>query len=135
MATLTVTEETTGKGSRNFEQITVPERITVRQLICLYIDHQIEQQKELNDQTPPSFFIPSPEEQQLNEGKSKERSLGGAKTTLNAAKLKERALGAFSQNLILLLVDNQQADDLEQEVLISPRSTITFLRLSPLVGG
>jgi hypothetical protein len=34
-----------------------------------------------------------------------------------------------------LLVDDRQVDELEEEIEIRPDTTVTFLKLVPLVGG
>lgn len=69
-----------------------------------------------------------------------------AEKTLNGFKMKERkkvdpekqvyiALNAFMKNGFFLLIDKFQAESLEQEVEISPQTQISFLKLTPLVGG
>lgn len=71
---------------------------------------------------------------------------GEAETTLNGFKLKQRkkidaeqqiftALDAFKRNGFFVLIDNIQAESLEQMVVINPNTTISFLKLTPLVGG
>ncbi|WP_225840727.1 hypothetical protein [Rufibacter glacialis] len=67
-------------------------------------------------------------------------------STTNGYKLKERkkidpekqvyiALNAFLNNGYFILVDNQQAESLEEEVLLSGSTTVSFLKLTPLIGG
>ena len=69
-----------------------------------------------------------------------------AEKTLNGYKMKTRkkvdpekqvyvALDAFQKNGYFVLVDNFQADSLEQEIMITPQTQISFLKLTPLVGG
>ncbi|MEO6454897.1 MAG: hypothetical protein ABIN97_12525 [Ginsengibacter sp.] len=71
---------------------------------------------------------------------------GEAETTLNGFKLKQRkkidaeqqlftALDAFKRNGFFVLIDNIQAESLEQMVVINPNTTISFIKLTPLVGG
>ncbi len=71
---------------------------------------------------------------------------GEAETTLNGFKLKQRkkidaeqqlftALDAFNRNGFFVLIDNIQAESLEQMVVINPNTTISFIKLTPLVGG
>lgn len=47
----------------------------------------------------------------------------------------KKALRAFENNVYILLVDGYQPDTLEEQISLSPNSKITFLRLTPLVGG
>jgi hypothetical protein len=47
----------------------------------------------------------------------------------------EKALEAFAKNGFFILIDDRQAENLEQEFTVSPRSEISFVKLTPLVGG
>ncbi len=69
-----------------------------------------------------------------------------AEVTLNGYKLKEKrkidpekqfyiACDAFLKNSFFMLIGNTQATTLEEEVLLTKNSTISFVKLTPLVGG
>ena len=69
-----------------------------------------------------------------------------AEKVLNGFKLKEKkkidlekqcfiALDAFKKNGYFLLVDNIQAESLEQMVVVNKDTQISFVKLTPLVGG
>lgn len=70
-----------------------------------------------------------------------------AEKTLNGYKLKNRkdlidveqqifvAYNAFQNNGYFILVDDEQAEDLEQEILVSSNTTVSFVKLTPLIGG
>lgn len=69
-----------------------------------------------------------------------------AERTLNGYKMRERrvvdpekqvyvALDAFKKNGYFVLVDDQQVESLNQKVLIRPDSSVSFVKLTPLVGG
>lgn len=45
------------------------------------------------------------------------------------------AINAFSGNGFFILVDDVQVEDLEQVITIYPNTTVSFIRLTPLVGG
>ena len=45
------------------------------------------------------------------------------------------ALTAFERGHVLVLVDDLQRDELESELTLHAGSTVTFLKLAPLVGG
>lgn len=47
----------------------------------------------------------------------------------------DHARKAFAANGLLLLVDDRQLTDLDEEVTLRHDSTVTFLKLVPLVGG
>ena len=69
-----------------------------------------------------------------------------AETTLNGFKLKRKqlidpekqvyiALHAFQKNGFFILVDNNQIESLDQEITLHANSSVSFLKLTPLVGG
>jgi hypothetical protein len=47
----------------------------------------------------------------------------------------EQALEAFQNNGFLILIDDAQAESLDQEFLVTPSTEIGFVRLTILVGG
>lgn len=47
----------------------------------------------------------------------------------------EKAIEAFERNQILVLVDDHQAESLDEEIVIGLNTEVSFLRLVPLVGG
>ncbi len=46
-----------------------------------------------------------------------------------------RALAAFERNGFLVLVDDRQITGLDEKIPLTAQSTVTFLRLVPLIGG
>ena len=47
----------------------------------------------------------------------------------------DQALAAFESSRVLVLVDEKQVDDLDQEITVGPGAVVSFLKLTPLVGG
>lgn len=47
----------------------------------------------------------------------------------------ERALEGFTNNSYFILINDNQADSLEQEFSICPTTRVSFVKLIPLVGG
>lgn len=70
-----------------------------------------------------------------------------AETTLNGIKVKpkkhlidakkqvEVAIEAFSRNGFFVLVDDKQFEHLEDEIIVEKTTSISFVKLTPLVGG
>ena len=69
-----------------------------------------------------------------------------AEATLNGYKLRKRrkldadqqcriALEAFKRNGYFVLIDNIQATTPDQMVVVNPSTTVSFIKLTPLVGG
>jgi glutaredoxin 2 len=128
-ATITVRDETsTGEMSNELVLDFLTDRITVRELIRSRVYQEV---KDYNVQATGYFRgLVQPTE---------------AEKTLNGYKLRqarridwqqqfEAALDAFNRGYILL-VDDRQAESLDQEIDLKPQTTVTFLKLVPLVGG
>jgi hypothetical protein len=68
-----------------------------------------------------------------------ERTLNGFKVRqrrrIDPEKQFEKAIGLFYRNGFLILVDDRQVEELEEEIQIRQNTTVTFLKLIPLVGG
>jgi hypothetical protein len=46
-----------------------------------------------------------------------------------------RALDGFQKNAFFVIINDIQAENLNDKVLIQDSTEITFLRLTPLIGG
>lgn len=46
-----------------------------------------------------------------------------------------RALAAFENNGFLLFADDRQIESLEERIVIRPETRVSFIKLTPLVGG
>jgi hypothetical protein len=66
-----------------------------------------------------------------------ERILNGVRErrSLNWQEQFARALAAFSRNGFLVLVDDRQITALDEVIPLTEQTTVTFLRLVPLIGG
>jgi hypothetical protein len=129
-ATLTIRDETsTGEllGETVVEFLT--ERITVRELIRSRVYQEVQ---DYNTKQPEYFrglVQPSDAEKTLNGYRVRKGRRVNWKEQFQAA------LDAFQQNRILVLVDDRQAADLNEEIVIAPETQVSFLKLVPLVGG
>jgi hypothetical protein len=47
----------------------------------------------------------------------------------------QRALRAFSTRVLVIIVDGHQVEELDNEIEIRVDTSVTFLRLVPLIGG
>ena len=74
------------------------------------------------------LVTPTKEEQLLNQESKKKRHI-------NPEKQVEVALRAFEGNGFFMLIDDLQAESLAQMVSIKPETMISFVKLTPLVGG
>jgi hypothetical protein len=103
-------------------------RITLRDLIRTRVEREV--QAHNDDQ---SFIlhtlVPSADEQRLNGVRPIKRP------QLNPKRQFERALEMWACNGFFVLVDEEQVDDLDTVIEVGPATSITFLKLVPLVGG
>ena len=130
MPTLTIKDETT--SGESVEALTLEfltERITVRELIRSRVHQEV---KDYNATRPDVFrglVQPSDFEKTLNGYKAPSRR------PIDWQKQFDKAISAFEANQVLILVDDRQTESLEQEIVLTPGTEVTFLRLVPLVGG
>ena len=131
-ATLTIRDETTssfGAGNEEFTLDVPTERITVLDLIRARVYGEV---RDYNLRQPEYF-------RGLVQPTDAERTLNGFKVRqgrrLDPEKQFKKAVASFYRNGFLVLVNDRQVDELEEEIEIRPDTTVTFLKLVPLVGG
>lgn len=131
-ATLTVYDETTtGDRSDPIVLEFLTEHITIRELIRQRVYQEV-QDYNLNVAKNPEFrglIQPSNAEKTLKGYKRK------SKQPIDWQQQFEKATEAFESQRILVLVNDHQAESLEQKVTITPETVVSFLKLVLLVGG
>jgi len=131
--TLKIRDETTfslgGDEVGGFTLDVLTARITVRELIRARVANEV---RDYNLSQPEYF-------RGLVQPTDAERTLNGFKMRkgrrIDPDKQFELAIKAFYTNGFILLVDDRQVDELEEEIEVRPDTTVTFLKLVPLVGG
>ncbi len=130
MKQITIQDESmTGKLLHQLTVEVEAETITVKELIRARVFHEVEN---YNKKTPGVFNgLVQPEE---------------AEAVLNGYRLRKKrkidaeqqyyiALDAFQKNGFFVLVDNFQIGDLEEPIIFGDDTKVSFVRLTPLVGG
>jgi hypothetical protein len=127
---VTIRDESLGGESLSEWALEVmTERITVRELIRSRVYQEVQDYNLQQGQVGRGLVQPE-----------------GAEKTLNGWTLKkprqldwkaqfQKAVEAFEANQILILINDRQAESLEQGFVIDPSTKVTFLRLTMLVGG
>ncbi len=127
---VTITDQTfSGEVLEKISILIDKDIVTVRDLIEQRVTREVER---YNKETSGHFVglvQPTESEQLVNGYKLKK------KKTIDAEKQVYIALDAFKNNGFFILVDDQQADALEEAVMLTPTSTVSFVKLTPLVGG
>lgn len=128
--TLRIKDETAiGKVYNAINVVFSNEMVTVKDIIEKRVLVEVEA---YNDKLPEYYnglVKPTEAEQTLNGFRLRE------KRKIDAEKQVYAALHAFNNNGYFVLIDNIQADSLEQMVVINSSTTISFIKLTPLVGG
>ena len=129
-ATLTIHDESaTGETLHELVLHLPAERIRAGDLIRERVRHEVE---EYNRRMPDTFHG-------LVQPTDSERTLNGYRLKqprqIDVGAQVEKALQAFRGNQVILLVDDRQVDSLDEEIIVGPDTRVSFLRLTPLVGG
>jgi hypothetical protein len=131
--TLKIRDETTlsfgGDEAEGFTLDVLTSRITVRELIRARVYQEVYQYNLDRPEYFQGLIQPSDAERSLNGFKMRERR------SIDPEKQFEMAIKAFYSNGFIVLLDDRQVDELEDEIEVRPDTTITFLKLVPLVGG
>jgi hypothetical protein len=122
-----------GKSTNELTVDILTERITVRELIRSRVYQEVQDfNLKQKDGTADRFLgLVQPTD---------------AEVTLNGYKLRsavpldwrtqfEKACQAFQHNGILILIDKHQPMDLDEQITLTSKSTVSFVKLVPLVGG
>lgn len=133
--TLTIRDETPSGGVVHELPLEFPtERITIRDLIRERVYQEVQ---DFNRQQHEKVF------RGLVQPSDTERVLNGVRPEFRLKEHRqidwkeqfEKATEAFSRNGYFVLIDDRQAESLDQEIDIRPSSQVSFVKLTPLVGG
>lgn len=129
--TLTIRdEEMTGKTVAEFSLEFLTEQITVRELIRSRVYQEVKDHNAKENLAEFNGLIqPTDAERTLNGFRMKKPR------QIDWKEQYEKAVEAFEKSQILILVNDRQAESLDDQIEVSPNTTISFLRLTLLVGG
>lgn len=122
-------ETATGKPIREIPVSFDSELTTVKDIIIARVKAEVGAYNEKLPEYFQGLIQPSDAEQTLNGYKLRERR------KIDAEKQCKIALDTFKKNAYFILIDTIQAESLEQMVVVSQDSNISFVKLTPLVGG
>jgi hypothetical protein len=128
--TLTIKDETAGgKIINEIEVSFANELTTVKDIIQARVISEVEAYNKRMPEYFKGLIEPIEAEKTLNGYKIKE------KRKVNPEQQCKVALDAFGKNGYFLLIDSIQAESLEQMVIVNKNTKISFIKLTPLVGG
>jgi hypothetical protein len=118
-----------GKTEHTFTVHVSGEKISIRELIRQRVTQEVE---DFNSRQPAIFRM-------LVQPSDTERTLNGFKfhkpRLVDPITQYEKAIEAFEGNGFIVLVDDHQIERLDDEIALHPETSVTFLKLVPLVGG
>ena len=124
-----LTTASIGKPEHTFTVHVTGETVSVRELIRLRVFQEVE---EYNHKQPAVFRM-------LVQPGDTERTLNGYRfhkpRQVDPQVQYEKAIQAFEGNGFLVLVDDKQVESLNEEIALRPETSVSFLKLVPLVGG
>lgn len=124
--TLTARDETLAGGPvREFQLDVLTEELTVRELIRAWVH-----------QTAKDTYAQRVRERDERLDATA-RGLGDLRAVrpVDEERALTEALRAFEGNQVLVLVGDRQVETLDERVTVGPKDAVTFLKLTPLVGG
>ncbi len=127
---LIVRDETVGgevkqEFNLNFESPNVSAEDIIRERVIQEVDaYNRKVEKRFN-----GLVQPTETEETLNGYRFKKRR------KVNAAKQIATALKAFQGNGFFMLIDNRQIENLDEIIELKPNMAVSFIKLTPLVGG
>jgi hypothetical protein len=125
-------ESTSGKVINDLTLDVLDETISVRELIRSRVYQEVQDFNLRGDRAGADFRgLVTPED---------------AETTLNGVRLRkpreiswkvqfEKACESFERNGFFILVDDRQAETLDEMITLSQDTKVSFVKLTPLVGG
>jgi hypothetical protein len=129
-ATLTIRDETIGGELRDALTLEWPtEEITVRELIRERVYQEVKDFNAKGGQVFRGLVQPTDAEQTLNGYKLR------APRMIDWKRQFERAIAAFEVNQVIVLVNDRQAESLDEAIEIGRGTEVTFLKLVLLAGG
>lgn len=140
MFTLTVIEEIFGSGNMTNLQVPLPgERLTLTELITAKVTAKVYAINEDLEAKEASGYFLTPAEKLLNrdvmEQREKKYHDHLKALQLDAEKAVYEALAGFQKNAFFVIIDGEQKADLAEEIALTDRTQVHFIRLMPLVGG
>lgn len=127
MKTLTIKDETAAgqilhELALQFEN----EYISVKELIEARIREEVKKYEQSTESYVRGLVLPTNLEKRLNNKKDYK---------IDIEKQMYLAFDAFKNNGYFIFIDNDQAEDLDEKFLVDESTKVSFLKLTPLVGG
>ena len=137
---ITIAEEVIGQGIMDTIEVNLPmDKLTVKDIITAKVEVTVNSINKDPSVVKSNHHFSSDEEKRLNqqllEKKDKELKKRIESLKLDAEKETYVALEAFQNNMFFIIIDEKQYSDLEEQVVITHKSQVKFIKLTQLQGG
>lgn len=129
MRFITIIDQSLAGGKRAWNLETRVETITLRELIRQRVYQEVTEHNARHSEYFQGLVQPTDAERTLNGFKVRPEK------RIDWEAQFEQALAVFDRRGFIVLVDDRQVDSLDTPVTLRSGSEVTFLRLTPLVGG
>ena len=127
---LTIRDESTDGRALNESVVDfLSETITVEELIRSRVYQEVQDYNRRRPETFNGLVRPSDAEQALNGVRLKKGR------EIDWKKQFDKACEAFERNGFFILVDDKQAENLDETIELRRETQVSFVKLTPLVGG
>lgn len=110
------------------------ERITVRELIRERVYQEVQDFNRRQDERCFRGLIQPTDAERILKGRQHECRLKPERQ-IDWKEQFEKAIEAFSRNGFFILIDDKQAESLDEEVVLCAGTQVSFVKLTLLVGG
>ncbi|WP_232064839.1 hypothetical protein [Rhodocytophaga rosea] len=107
------------------------ESLTVKDLIVKRVTHEVQQFNSRSEAVYNGLVQPEAAEVTLNNYQHKLKK----HKQIDAEAQCYRALEAFTKNGFFVIVNDRQAESLEEEILVASFTKVSFIKIMSLVGG
>jgi hypothetical protein len=133
--TLTLRDETASGDICHELPLEVPsERITVRELIRERVYQEVQDYNRKKDERVFRGLVQPTDAERVLNGKQMEYRLAKHRQ-IEWKEQFDKACESFEKNGFFILIDDKQAESLDQEFTVSSQTQISFVKLTLLVGG
>lgn len=130
MQTLTIYDRNlTGESLREVQITLDQETTTVRNIITARVEAEVRNYNRRQTKYFQGLVQPKEAEQTLNGYRLKKQQKIDPEQQIYVA------LDSFLKNQYFVLIDDAQAESLDEEIALNSQTDISFLKLTPLVGG
>lgn len=128
--TIRIKDETAGGDIINEILLSLENELTtIRDIIRTRVDQEVGRYNSRADEYFNGLVVPTDAERTINGFRTKELRV------IDPEKQFYIALDAYEKHGYFVLIDNRQALSLDEEVLVGKDTIVSFVKLTPLVGG